>query len=236
VAENYILWQVSTLFQSLEINNYFLPHQSWLIILSPHHWRSRASSITRRRFKTDVSVSIIQTVDLPDSGPRILGVSPSYILNDRVSAVCISPLSSPPSKLQWYINHDTADPGFVSSQTQTLITDNKISLKNDGVIRATLSPLKYDSGLGQDVSRNHSSDMFSVLNLNFVIREKQFKSNNGKLQIKCTASIDNVYWRSSEVTSFIRRKNSWLFSASPCFSTKFYTIEIMSVAFLHSFC
>ena len=54
----------------------------------------------------------------------------------------------------WYINHDTADPSFVSPQTQTMIADKKISLLNAGLIRATLSPLKYDSVLGQDLSRN----------------------------------------------------------------------------------
>uniref|UniRef100_A0A834R6T9 Ig-like domain-containing protein n=1 Tax=Sarcoptes scabiei TaxID=52283 RepID=A0A834R6T9_SARSC len=42
---------------------------------------------------------------LPLSGPRIIGVQPSYKIGDEVNLTCISARSKPYSTLKWYINN-----------------------------------------------------------------------------------------------------------------------------------
>lgn len=176
------------------------------------------------RFKTDVGVSIIQTIDLPEQGPRITGVVPAYSVGDSITAACLAPVSQPASRLRWYINHDTADPSFVSNQTTEVVTEDGPGLlilnaeRSDfqDVVMRLRSPLKYDlesSAASSSVKDQYSPNLFSVSRLHFVIRDKQMRMGDGQLQLKCTASIENLYWRSAEVTAVIRTRGAgWLFS------------------------
>ena len=131
------------------------------------------------RFQTDISVRVLQTVgrtnkpysniilrenlalDLPTQGPHIIGVADHYLVGDTISATCLSPLSEPEVSLSWYINHDSAHPRDVSSQTRQLISFQDKT--QSGQIR---SPLKYDT---------QPNNYFSLVKLNLIVREKQLR-------------------------------------------------------------
>lgn len=51
---------------------------------------------------------------LPVEGPIIRGLSESYHVGDYVNATCYSRPSRPVAKLRWYVNHDEAEPRWVS--------------------------------------------------------------------------------------------------------------------------
>ena len=92
----------------------------------------------------------------------------------------------------WYINHDTADPSYVSNQTTEaisedgdetglLILDAERSKFQDVVMRLR-SPLKYDLATSTESSPDKNQDgpnLFSVIRLHFVIRDKQLRMGDG---------------------------------------------------------
>ncbi|XP_075675561.1 uncharacterized protein LOC113798609 isoform X2 [Dermatophagoides pteronyssinus] len=47
----------------------------------------------------------LQVTVLPSSGPRIIGVKPSYKIGDEVNITCVSAKSKPSSTLRWHINN-----------------------------------------------------------------------------------------------------------------------------------
>ena len=112
------------------------------------------------------------SLDLPELAPRILGLSSSYEVGDRLQALCVSPLSFPPSVLNWYINQDSADGAVSTNQTTVELS----------------SPLKSDLSLGeverasQAITRNVTAigtSLFSVVGLNFIVRDKLLRDNGG---------------------------------------------------------
>jgi len=55
------------------------------------------------RFQTDIIQTRIQIVELPSSGPKILGVDSKYQVGDLITARCVSPPSVPPVVLTWCV-------------------------------------------------------------------------------------------------------------------------------------
>ncbi|KPL97062.1 hypothetical protein QR98_0002240 [Sarcoptes scabiei] len=51
--------------------------------------------------------NLIYLIVLPLSGPRIIGVQPSYKIGDEVNLTCISARSKPYSTLKWYVVFNT---------------------------------------------------------------------------------------------------------------------------------
>ena len=74
----------------------------------------------------DVQILYSLFSDLPSSGPKILGVDSKYHVGDQITASCIYPLSFPAAVLSWYINSDSADPGFVSNQSEMVIHQDSL--------------------------------------------------------------------------------------------------------------
>ena len=66
--------------------------------------------------------------DLPDFGPRLIGINSKYKIGDQISAKCISPSSVPPVNLQWFVNGDHARQGQISSTIQNQSMANVSSL------------------------------------------------------------------------------------------------------------
>jgi len=183
------------------------------------------------RFQTDESITQLQVVDLPSSGPKILGVDSKYHVGDEITASCISPMSFPPAVLSWYINSDSADPTFVSNQTRMTIhpdspifsnmkmkTQSESYMNQRGEIDRSIIPHEY---FQSDTFYQHSSasqkpprkrtpspyysesvgSPYSVLKLNFIVKRKHLKMTDGGLSLKCTAEVLDLYWRSSEVAT-----------------------------------
>ena len=134
---------------------------------------------------------------MPTTGPKILGIRSKYHVGDNLSATCLSSASYPPVVLTWYINSDSADSTFVTSQSENSV------LKRS---QLTLQKNKTNGFFqdGEFKRRGHTS-----LRLNFKIK-KVHMSSEGLLRVKCTARVLNLYWRSSEVeTAVISKENYW---------------------------
>ena len=153
----------------------------------------------------------------------------SYHVGDQVTATCISPKSYPPSVLTWYINRDSADPNYASSQSEGLFhftsqSENRTEPGNfeDHVLR--LRPrLKTSSEVGaingqrfHEIHHHQRADpnLYSVVKLRFPIREKHLGTEDRLLSLKCTASVTDLYWRSTEVKTLIRPLHAWRFPSS----------------------
>ena len=172
---------------------------------------------------TNASIS-----DLPKTGPKILGVKSSYHVGDRVTATCISPKSYPPSVLNWYINSDSADPEYVSSRSEGIFhfnsqSENRTRPGNfkEHVLR--LRPLvktnrEVGAINGQRSHRIHhhqrpDPNLYSVVKLRFPIRENHSGTEDRQLSLRCTASVTDLYWRSTEAKMLIRPRHGWMFTA-----------------------
>jgi hypothetical protein len=200
------------------------------------------------RFLTDISITIIQVVgrsseiymrwgkltlafipDLPKTGPKILGVKSSYHVGDRVTATCISPKSYPPSVLTWYINSDSADPKYVSSQSEALFhftnqSDKRIRPNNfeEHVLRLksrVKTNRQVNSINGQKFPRVHhhlrsDPNLYSVVKLRFPIKENHLVTEDRELSLKCAVSVTDLYWRSVELNMLISRRHGWMFNTS----------------------
>ena len=93
---------------------------------------------------------------------------------------------------RWYINHDTADPSFVGNQTTEAVSEDEDGLgllifdaersEFQDVVMRLRSPLKYDldsSAESSPVKDQYSPNLFSVIRLHFVIRDKQLRMSDG---------------------------------------------------------
>ena len=66
------------------------------------------------------------------------------------------------------------------------------------------------------IHHHHRSDpnLFSVVKLRFPIRENYLGTEDRQLSLKCTASVPDLYWRSTEVKMLIRPLHGWTFATS----------------------
>ena len=99
-----------------------------------------------------------------------------FTIGDSKYCVCV----------RWYINHDTADPSYVTNQTLEAVTGQEEAsgllvlhqeagmAKFQDVVMRLRSPLKQDSDTDQ-----YNPNFFSVIKLHFVIRDKQFRIEDG---------------------------------------------------------
>ena len=106
-------------------------------------------------------------------------------MGDTLSAQCVSPVSSPPSDLSWYINHHAADRRLVSNQTRTRLSLNQPprDWTSEEIVMELRTPLKYDiiSRQPETVTRNYARerrDLYSV-GLRFTVRDKLGRDNGG---------------------------------------------------------
>jgi hypothetical protein len=179
--------------------------------------------------------------DLPSSGPKIKGVDSKYHLGDQITASCISPVSFPPAVLSWYINSDSADPSFISNQSQMtfhsdspILSDVNMKYQLESLMKQrseadrSIEPSKYfhtDTSIvyehlqdfintPNDMRNNHHQKKNPARQLNFTVKPKQLVMPGGGLSLKCTAEVLDLYWRSSEVeTQVITRPNTWSLTA-----------------------
>ena len=159
--------------------------------------------------------------DLPKSGPRIFGVSRRYTIGDQIKATCISPLSSPPVVLRWYINSDSADASSVSdqseerlhvgSQSERPVQSSQVLVQSD--VSNTESYYKYKLISEEHLQRARKppavkpADMYTVSTLNFTVTTKHLRA--GRVRLKCSASVLDLYWRSGEVNTQVVDRGSW---------------------------
>ena len=121
---------------------------------------------------------------MPQTGPRILGLRQSYVVGQTLSAQCVSPVSSPPSDLRWYINHHAADRRLVSNQTRTRLALNNPprDRTSEEIVMELRTPLKFDISGGQPdtVTRKarERRDLYSV-GLRLTVRDKLVRDNGG---------------------------------------------------------
>ena len=176
--------------------------------------------VVGKYYKTKYQFLLCLVADLPKSRPRILGVESSYHVGDKVTATCVSPRSYPPSVLTWYINNNSADTNYVSSQSEGLFHFNnqsesrtELAIYAEHILR--LRPfLQKDVTTLPEIHQRRDPALYSVVKLRFPIREKHLVSGNRYLSVKCTASITGLYWRSNEVNTWIRPMTAWRFSGN----------------------
>ena len=67
----------------------------------------------------------------------------------------------------------------------------------------------------QRIHYHHRADpnLYSVVKLRFPIKETHLGKGDLQLSLKCTASITDLYWRSTEVRMIIRPQHGWMFTA-----------------------
>ncbi|XP_063587623.1 uncharacterized protein LOC134764876 [Penaeus indicus] len=121
-------------------------------------------------FHTESHVTYLTVVDLPDEKPRISVPQDTYQLEEVVALNCSSPRSQPPAELTFYVNGEQADPSW-------LIPHNAISEESNS---------QHPPGL-----------QTAMLGLRFTLWPRLLR--RGSVVVKCTASILNLYWDSSEV-------------------------------------
>ena len=98
-----------------------------------------------------------------------------------MTAVCAIPLSKPEATLSWYINSDSADPKYVSNQSEN----------SEFCAKETVP--------------------YSVLQLEFTLTQKHLVLPRGGFSLKCTAEVLDLYWKSTEVaTQVASPPTSWL--------------------------
>jgi hypothetical protein len=157
--------------------------------------------------------------------------------------------------LSWYINSDSADPSFVSNQTEMAIhqvyqiysnMDMISKLVSFVNIKSEVDPIiepKSDTSLQMHVSeaslnthsdtRKKFNSKLSVLKLNFTVKPKHLAHTAGGLSLKCTAEVLDLYWRSSEVTSQVKSlPGTW---SLPAFSNSVLAKMDMKSLFLMIF-
>ena len=83
----------------------------------------------------------------------------------------------------------------------------KIFIDTNDLVHSDSADLTYLSNQSLTRNRNDSSlelsnnwTKYSTLELDFKIKEKHIIDTNGKLSLKCTAEVLDLYWRSSEVS------------------------------------
>ena len=188
---------------------------------------------------------------MPSSGPKILGVDSKYHVGDQITASCISPLSFPLAVLRWYINSDSADPSYISNQSQMDIHPNSAIFSDMNIKPQFAGFMNKRSEADRPIEPNeffhvyqHSEAPFyapfyapsdkieelttySVLKLNFTVKHKHLAHTEGGLSLKCTAEVLDHYWRSSEVdTQVVSLPITW---SLPTFSHSVpVSIEIRS--------
>ena len=100
------------------------------------------------------------------------------MVGDTLSAQCVSPVSSPPSQLTWYINHHAADRRLVSNQSRT----PRDWWASEEMVMELRSPLKYEvSGQpepGLERPRDTRMDFYS-LGLRLTVGDKLLGDNGG---------------------------------------------------------
>ena len=137
-------------------------------------------------------------------------------------ATCVSPRSYPPSVLTWYINDNSADANYVSSQSEGLFhfnnqSEKRTKLANYAEHILRLRPYlqneagKKDVSMLPEIHQRQDPALYSVVKLRFPILEKHLSTGNRYLSVKCTASIPALYWRSTEVKTWIRPVTAWRF-------------------------
>ena len=106
-------------------------------------------------------------------------------MGETLSAQCVSPVSSPPSDLRWYINHHAADRRLVSNQTRTRPSPSNPprDRTSEEMVMELRTPLKYDIISGQPDTVTRSSarerrDLYSV-GLRFTVRDKLRRDYGG---------------------------------------------------------
>ncbi|XP_042864413.1 uncharacterized protein LOC122248464 [Penaeus japonicus] len=127
-------------------------------------------------FHTESHVAYMTVVDLPDEKPRISVPQDTYQLEEDVTLNCSSPRSQPPAELTFYVNGEQADPSW-------LVPHNPIAEENNS---PNTHPHPHPPGL-----------QTAVLGLKFPLWPRLLR--RGSVVVKCTASILNLYWESSEV-------------------------------------
>ena len=60
--------------------------------------------------------------------------------------------------------------------------------------------------------QTESLQTYSVRNIQFRVEEKYLQYEVGPLRLKCTSSINNVYWRSTEIKIYPVKPNNWIYS------------------------
>ena len=117
----------------------------------------------------------------------------------------------------WYINCDTADPKYVGEQREQVLNLNELKkprvssrLSTDLFWRLLDSVQPVNNDLyshKKSQFQTESPQTYSVRNIQFKVEEKYLQNEVGTLRLKCTASINNVYWRSTEIKIYPVKAN-----------------------------
>ena len=105
------------------------------------------------------------------------------MVGETLSAQCVSPVSSPPSDLSWYINHHAADRRLVTNQTRTRLSLHQTprDWSSEEIVMELRSPLKYDITGQPDTARERAESRpdFYSLGLRLSVRDKLRRDNGG---------------------------------------------------------
>ena len=115
----------------------------------------------------------------PDSGPHISGVSPSYHVDQSISATCSTTNSFPATNILWYINSQN----IIIKHHQNIINKNQL----------------FDTKSNIDIYdlRSYCKVYFrSYKSLN----DKENPFQEGKVKLKCVAMLGEVFLRTNEVS------------------------------------
>ena len=122
---------------------------------------------------------------MPDEGPSITGTLPLYSPGETLTANCSSFNSFPSASLNWYINGQVAPKRLL---VEYPVTSSRLQLYTSTLGLRYLPPDKF-----------HEKKV--LLHFVYYIRlkvEKNLFTKSGDLKIKCTATIDPIYWKSNE--------------------------------------
>jgi len=132
----------------------------------------------------------VDVISLP-RGPKISGLELAYSPGDLVKANCSAHSALPPASLIWYINKES-----VKSESRY----------NGSLSLYPLSSMQTPVSYLQTFNKNNLTT--SHLQLIFTLKLSHFQ--DGKLKLKCTAFLEEIFMRSQEVSVEQTRSRSSL--------------------------
>ena len=130
-------------------------------------------------------------------------------------------MSFPPVVLKWYINSDSADSTSVSDQSEEMLQIDSKQRQNHAEanyfvqrnLSNTESYYKYRLISEKHLTRGQipltqkQRDFYTFSKLNFTVSLKHLKE--GRVRLKCSASVLDLYWKSVQVNPQVMDKPLW---------------------------
>jgi len=128
-------------------------------------------------FATDSKFGDMLVIIVPDAGPIIQGHKSRYSPGDILNVNCTTENTKPPANLTWYLNNKLVDEAYISRY-----------------------PLRNRS-LGFEYLHT------PTLGLQYQLKQEDFSRDASLLDLKCTASMYEAYYKVAEVSSRMKKRH-----------------------------